>query len=237
MVGVNFIKKIGENRMKMKYIVGIVCATVLLVGCGQKEKAKLSKEEVQSSSTVEKVENDSSINVEDLEQNLTEFIGLNTFYDNMIGNISYNFSDKMSEDQRVSLNELITDVFVPTREKLTTMKAQAKEKLVASDIDKEQLDKYLAMDQELSVIYEKWANQIVSVVQEPEKAQAVKNEINEETPSYVDKNQQQAMEMLKLLQKSGLSDTEARELYQRVLLTAMKEFGDPADISVAENQQ
>ncbi|MHC5268800.1 hypothetical protein ACYSNO_06450 [Enterococcus sp. LJL98] len=225
--------------MKKICLVGLLFVSLGFTACKKNEVPTALKQNEQTQSSFEREEKTkpSSIHEEaSLEQidsdaliaMFTDYLSLFTFQDNMIGNISYNFTEDMIEQEFTSLKGLIEDYFIPERKKLLTLYETSSLELERLEWDENALQDLMTNLDAVVQQQNGWAEQIHQATEK--NAIAIRKSIDNETEAYIMDSMTIGMNLSNLLLTSGFSETETSTIAQTALYEATKRYGDPTDL-------
>lgn len=217
--------------MKKYLMVGLAVSLSLLTACSplMNEKTSNTKSESSVSQRSEKtVQSLAKINKQKIHDVLVDYQSVHVFEDNMIGNITYNFSDTMSDDDISVIHELLDTYYLPIKKGIVGIQEIAKQELNHLGFDQAALSNFLEADEKLVVKQNEWSTKMVEFTRE--NAGDLKREIAESQFSYQIDSQMSGQRLLKLLESTGMSENEATELLSSIILEAMEIYGDPQDV-------
>lgn len=236
--------------MKKLYLTILLFVSLGLAAC-QTPKSTTKKEHISSSSLSEKrnplskttdEKMDSykrkeysvqQVDPNQLTETLTDYLSLFIFQDNMIGNLSYNFTEEITEQDFIELKEIIDYYFIPERKKLLQLYKTSRAEFKELDWNPLALDGLIDSLDKIVQQQNRWAEQIINVT--PKTAVATKRIIDEESATYVSESTEIGIYLSELLLTSGFSKNETSTITNDALYEAVSLYGDSTDVENSDD--
>lgn len=217
--------------MKKYILCGLLVGLSFFVGCSPLLNEKMSSKSSESSvvqENIKKVETSTKLNKQKIQEVMVAYQSLSAFEDNMIGNITYNFTDAMSDEDFTVIHEVIDVYYLSLKKGIVERHEAAKLELDRLGFEKEALEDFLKTEEKIAEQQTEWSTKMVGFTKE--NAMELKQEIADNQLAYQLDSQESGYKLLNLLKSAGMSEDEAKEMMKTIILEAMELYGDPQDI-------
>ncbi|WP_157457003.1 hypothetical protein [Carnobacterium maltaromaticum] len=224
--------------MKKNVLCGLLVGLSFLVGCSSLTTEKESSKNSESSivqETEKNGETPTKLNKQKIQEVLVAYQSLHVFEDNMIGNITYNFTDAMSDEDFTVIHEVIDVYYLSLKKGIVERHEAAKLELDRLGFEKEALEDFLQTEEKIAGQQTEWSTKMVGFTKE--NAMELKKEIADNQLAYQLDSQESGYKLLNLLKSAGMSEDEAREMMKTIILEAMKLYGDQQDVEQINSRE
>ena len=139
--------------MKKNVLCGLLVGLSFLVGCSslttEKESSKSSESSIVQE-TEKKVETSTKLNKQKIQEVMVAYQSPSAFEDNMIGNITYNFTDAMSDEEFTVVHEVIDVYYLALKKGIVERHEAAKLELDRLGFEKEALEDFLQIEEKIA---------------------------------------------------------------------------------------
>lgn len=227
-------RKGEESYMKKYLMIGLLVSVSLLASCSSLENEKTDQKRSENShnqSSEQVVRPATTPDKQKIQEVLVAYQSLRTFEDNMIGNITYNFTEGMPDEEFAVIHEVIDVYYLGLKKGIVEHHEAAKLELETLGFDKEALQDFLEADEKLGVKQAEWSEKMIGFTKE--NAMELKQEIADSQLVYQLDSRESGYKLLNLLRSAGIPEGEARELMKSIILEAMELYGDQQDVQQA----
>lgn len=223
--------------LRKLFIIVMIVLGLFIAGCDDskdtaaKDEENFSLQETTDNEPVKEGGHEIEIDDEDIErvkEVLISYNALQIYYDNYVGNLSYIVNEDLSNQEKEEVREILDTLLVEAQQKVANISKEAKEKLKTLNFDKQELDKYTEMHDEIVKQQEKWKDLILTY--NKANGKKIYETIQKNTSLYLKKNEAYGKQLVVLLESKGLPNEEARTIATEIISEAVTAYGTATEL-------